>query len=510
MNTKKIEVLDTTLRDGAQANAISYSLSDKLQIIDLLTELGIDLIEGGMPSSNPLDMELFATSDSERLTAFGSTAINANYSALELLNRIKAQNIVIYGKANRQGIERVLSVSPEQYLCDIEKSLSYISKGKKRLIFDAEHFFDGYISDAKYALSVLNSAISGGADTVVLCDTNGGTLPSKITEITSTIVKIYGDRVTVGIHAHNDSGLAVANTLSAVEAGATHIQGTLLGFGERTGNACLSTVIPNLELKYGLSTIGKERLKKLTSACRSLADITNINHDPTLPYVGANAFRHKAGMHIDAVLKDESSYQHIDPSAVGNDGSIAVSLLSGRANILAKTSDIANLADGDAEKLLRGVKEKESEGFTFDGADASFNVFVKKTLGKYKPYFDLIDYRVISDETGMNSAIVKVSADNAVKLACGEGLGPVHAIDTALRNALITVYPIISKVTLVDYKVRVLSSGKATASSVRVVITSSDGVNTWSNVGVSADIIEASYNALAESINYYLSITKEY
>lgn len=507
MNIKKVEVLDTTLRDGAQANAISYSLSDKLQIIDLLTELGIDLIEGGMPSSNPLDMELFATSDSKRLTAFGSTAISGNFSALELLNRIATQNIVIYGKANIQGIERVLPVSPEQYLRDIENSLSYI-KGKERIIFDAEHFFDGYLYDAEYALKVLDAAILGGADTVVLCDTNGGTLPSKIAEITSAIAEKYSDRITVGIHAHNDSGLAVANTLSAVEAGATHIQGTLLGFGERTGNACLSTVIPNLELKYGLSTIGKERLKKLTSACRSLADITNINHDPTLPYVGANAFRHKAGMHIDAVLKDESSYQHVDPSVVGNDGSIAVSLLSGRANILAKTSDIASLGDGDAEKILKGVKEKESEGFTFDGADASFNVFVKKILGQYKPYFDLIDYRVISDETGMNSAIVKVSADNSVKLACGEGLGPVHAIDTALRNALITVYPIISKVTLVDYKVRVLSSVKATASSVRVVITSSDGVNTWSNVGVSADIIEASYNALAESINYYLSITK--
>lgn len=509
MKTQKIEILDTTLRDGTQANAISYSLSDKIQIIDLLTSLGIDLIEGGMPSSNPLDMELFATSDNDRLTAFGSTAINGNFTALELLNQLKAKNIVIYGKANKCGIERVLSVSPEQYLDDIKNSLGYI-KGKARLIFDAEHFFDGYISDSQYALRVLEAAIEGGADTLVLCDTNGGILPSKIAEITTDIVKKYGDRARIGIHAHNDSGLATANTLIAVESGATHIQGTLLGFGERTGNACLSTIIPNLELKYGIDTIGKERLKALTSACRSLADITNINHDPTLPYVGANAFRHKAGMHIDAMIKDPTSYQHVDPSAVGNDGSISVSLLSGRANILAKTVDIAKLCEGDAEKLLKGVKEKESEGFTFDGADASFNVFVKKTLGQYKPYFDLIDYRVISDETGMNSAIVKVSADNSVKLACGEGLGPVHAIDTALRNALISVYPIISKVTLIDYKVRVLSSVKATASSVRVVITSSDGINTWSNVGVSADIIEASYNALAESINYYLSLAKKF
>lgn len=512
---KDLEILDTSLRDGVQGHNISYSLQDKLQIVSLLKKLGIHLIEGGNPSANPLDRQLFDRLNDPDVVAFGSTRRKdlpaKDDIGLRTLKELNASVITIFGKSSTAHVENILHCTKQENLDMISSSVQFLTDSGKRVIFDAEHFFDGYALDPSYAMATLKAAAQAGADTLVLCDTNGGTFPDRVRDIVIQVKSTFPTKK-IGIHTHNDCGLAVACTMAAVEGGAQHIQGTLLGTGERCGNACLSTIIPNLQLKCGYNLIAQDNLKLLTPISRHLAEITNIALNPQLPYIGDNAFTHKAGMHCDGIIKSSKSFEQVSPDEVGNGRKLLVSLLSGKASIIEKLKELfpnEKLSTQTVEGLLNSLKQKEYEGYTYEGAEASLKILIKSLLNKESAYFDLINYKVITDETGNNAAMVKLKVSGEERLACGEGLGPVHAMDIALRKALSAFYPSLSKVTLSDYKVRVLDSKSATGAKVRVLVTSSDGKNSWSTVGVSADIIRASFTALTDSINYYLESTKE-
>lgn len=517
---KKIEILDSTLRDGAQGEGISFSVQDKLNIVKALDDFGVTYIEAGNPGSNPKDIEFFKKASemrlkNARLCAFGSTR-RKNVPADQdenILSLLKANTptVVVFGKVWILHVMEILKIQPEENLEIIRDTVEFLKNNGKEVIFDAEHFFDGYKADPEYAVEVIRAAVTGGADKVCLCDTNGGTFPLEIYG-TVTAIKGLFPGVKTGIHCHNDTGCGAASSVTAVEAGAEHVQGTFIGFGERCGNADLSVVIPDLQLKLDYRCVEGD-LGKLTETALKIAEIANLSIGNDRPYIGRSAFAHKGGMHIDGVKKVEKSFEHIDPSLVGNSRRFLMSEVSGRTTVLAKVKDIfpeLTKKSGETALIVERLKSLEHEGYQFEAADASFELLAMKILGKYTPYFKLIMYKTTGeypspDGSQSSSAILKICVDGSNETAAAMGNGPVNALDTALRKALTVFYPELSSVHLTDYKVRVLGAEDATAAKVRVLIESSDGVNVWTTVGVSTDIVEASWLALVDSIEYKLS-----
>jgi 2-isopropylmalate synthase len=518
----QVELYDTTLRDGAQHEGISLSVSDKLAITDKLDQLGVNYIEGGWPGSNPKDVEYFAQVQNlnlvnATLVAFGSTrraaaVVGHDPNIISLLNS-EAPVVTLVGKSSDLHVTKVLETTLEENLAMIADSVAYLTSRGRRVFFDAEHFFDGFKSNPDYALQVVRIAESAGAEYVILCDTNGGTLPHEIAEIVSVIRRDTG--VALGIHAHNDTGMAVAGTLAAVRAGVIQVQGTVNGYGERCGNANLISVIAALKLKLGIDCVTAEQLKSLTHVSRSVAELANMPLVASQPYVGVSAFAHKGGLHASAVVKIEESYQHIQPERVGNTKRVLVSELSGRGNILYKVKELnldVQLNQRQAAELAEQVKLQESKGLQYEGAEASFELLARRILPSYQSPFTLVDYRVVVEKCSPGAksfdldtqAMVKVKIDEKILQTVADGNGPVNALDDALRKAVLQSYPSLASVRLVDYKVRVVDQGAGTGSIVRVIIESTDGNNTWYTVGASANVIEASWFALSDSLEYWL------
>jgi len=519
-----VELYDTTLRDGAQQEGISFSVEDKLKICQKLDELGIDFIEGGWPGSNPKDTEFFARARSLRLkhstlVAFGSTRRSdcraeedPNIQAL-LGSGTKAVTLV--GKAWDGHVTRVLETTPEENISMIGDSISYLRAKGLRVFFDAEHFFDGYRGNPGYALQAVTAATTAGAECVVLCDTNGGSLPRQIVEAVRAVHK--ASPVPLGIHAHNDADLAVANTLAAIEAGVIQVHGTINGYGERCGNANLCSVIPTLKLKLGSDCVTDQQLGKLTDVSRYVSELANMPHHDRLPYVGDDAFTHKAGIHVSGLMKWEDSYQHIDPNLVGNRPHVVVSELAGKGSIVFKARERGlPVPQGKAvEEVLEQIKVLENRGFQYDVAEASFDLLLRRVQPDYRPPFELVDFMIVvekrrrpptrgNQEEPLSEATIKVKVDNRIVHTAAEGDGPVDALDKALREALLRFYPELTAVKLIDYKVRILEETAGTAAQVRVLIESSDGRENWRTVGSSTNIIEASWLALADSMEYWL------
>ena len=526
---KKIEILDSTLRDGAQGEGISFSVQDKIHICQALDELGVEYIEAGNPGSNPKDMEFFqemkkVSLTSSKLCAFGSTRRKdikcAEDSNLQSLLAAGTSHVVVFGKSWTFQVTDIIKTSLEENLNMIRETCEFLRENDRSVIYDAEHFFTGYTEDRNYAMQTLKAAVDGGAEVLCLCETKGGFMIDECRKAVSDVVKTFGKQVKIGIHTHNDSGLAVANSLIAVQEGAVHVQGVLLGFGERTGNANLSTIIPDLQCKMGYECIPQENIQKLTSICKRVSEITNISMNSQLPYVGSSAFAHKAGMHIDAVLKNPFAYEHITPETVGNSRVFLMSEVAGRSTIMEKIQKFApNIQKSDpiVKEIIAKMKELEFQGYQFEGADGSFELLVRKMIGQYQPFFKLHYYQTNGSfprpEEGVCScAQIKVEVDGQIEITAGEGDGPVNALDIALRRALERFYPAVAKIRLVDFKVRVLDGKSATASKVRVIIESSDGDASWTTVGVSADLIQACWIALCDSFEYKLirDIEKRY
>jgi 2-isopropylmalate synthase len=516
----RVEILDTTLRDGAQGEGISFSLEDKLRIARRLDELGIHYIEGGWPGSNPKDARFFERAGSLALrqaaiVAFGSTrradvapAEDANLAALLAAG---TPVVTLFGKSWQLHVERVLGTTLDENLRMIGDSIRYLRAAGRRVIYDAEHFFDGFAANPDYALETLRAALAAGAECLVLCDTNGGTLPGRLAAAVARVRATFPD-VPLGIHAHNDSGLAVANTLAAVEAGATHVQGTFNGYGERCGNADLCAVIPNLQLKMGLTVLAPEQLAALTEAAHFVSEVANLRPNPHAPYVGRSAFAHKGGVHVSAVLKAAESYQHIDPSLVGNERRVLVSELSGKGNILHKAAELCpdlETPTEQAREVLREVKELEARGYQFEGAEGSFELLLRRSQPGYQPPFELLDFLVLVEKrrgTGIIAeATVKARVGDEIIHTAAVGNGPVNALDRAIRKAILPFYPELDRVQLVDYKVRILDEEAATAAQTRVLIEASDGERNWNTVGSSTNIIEASFHALVDSLELPLA-----
>ena len=513
----RITIYDTTLRDGMQSEGISFSLEDKLTIAKTLDALGIDYIEGGYAASNPKEVQFFQEVmklglKNSKIAAFGSTrradaAVEDDLSLNSILQcRTPAATIV--GKTWDLHVTEVLGCSLDENLKICADSVRHLKKKGVETIFDAEHFFDGFRENHEYAMKVLSAAAEAGADAIVLCDTNGGTLTEEIHRITQTVCRRFGP-LTVGIHTHNDSDCATANSLSAVAAGARQVQGTMNGLGERCGNANLCVIIPNLALKMGFEVLTAEKIKTLTEVSRFIFEIANLLPAMNMPYVGESAFAHKAGLHVDALRKSKRTYEHIDPKLVGNETRFLISELSGKSNVLAELEK-ANMASDKqlARKILRRVQELENEGYQFEAADASFKLLVRKIVGTYRPSFELVKYHVTVEKrrTGeiVTEATVKLKIGDKVEHVVGEGDGPVNALDAALRKSLANCYPGINDVHLIDYKVRVVNAKAGTAARVRVIIESRDKTSIWGTVGVSENIIEASWQALVDSVEYKL------
>lgn len=519
---KKVTIFDSTLRDGAQAEGISFSVEDKIKVVKALDELGIGYIEAGNPGSNPKDLEFFERIKDVKLkytkiAAFGSTrrrnVTAENDSNVQALLGADTQVVAIFGKSWDFHVTDIINAGLEENLEMIRDTVAYLKKQGKEVVFDAEHFFDGYKNNPAYAVETLKAACMGGADCLCLCDTNGGAFPQEVYEITKKVVDTFD--VKIGVHCHNDCGMAVANSVMAVQAGATHIQGVIIGFGERCGNTNLSTVIPNLQCKLGYSCIPQENMVKLTHTAREIGEISNLKLSIREPYVGKCAFAHKGGMHIDGVSKNSKSFEHIDPTVVGNERRFLTSEVAGRTTILSMLKKIDPSIEKNSPETTRVIdrlKELEYEGYQFEGAEGAFELLVRKSLGKYKPFFELENFKIIGEHAEIASALIKIKVDGREEITAAEGYGPVNALDKALRKALEVFYPSLSQVHLTDYKVRVLDSGSATASKVRVLIESSDGQDSWTTVGVSKDIIEASWIALVDSIEYKLikEVEKKY
>jgi 2-isopropylmalate synthase len=517
---KDIEILDTTLRDGAQGEGIVFSLRDKIAVTQALDELGVAWIEAGNPGSNPKDMEFFRNAPSlklknAKLCAFGSTrkkGVKAeDDSQLRCLLDAGTQGITIFGKCWDLHVKEVLQVTPEENLAMIGETVSFLKAQGKTVLFDAEHFFDGWASNRDYALSALKAASQAGADRIVLCDTNGGSLPDAVSAAAAEVVKSLPQAV-FGIHAHNDCGLALANTIAAVQAGCVHVQGTLVGFGERCGNTCLAALIPSLELKLALRCLPEGKLSGIGELTRRIAEIANVNISDDMPYIGSHAFSHKAGMHVDGILKTRQSFEHVNPAAVGNERHLLMSEVGGRAAVAERVKKIDASINKDHPvivSLAEKLKKLEAEGWAYEGADASFEILIRKELGRYKPLFNIEAYRVFSEHPASEKiecshAWIKVMVGTQHEIAAAEGVGPVGALDSALRRALSRFYPALEKMRLEDYKVRVIDGKEATDARVRVLIESTDGQRNWNTVGVSADIIDASRAALVDSIEYML------
>lgn len=518
----KIELYDTTLRDGAQGRRIKFSASDQLRIVQALDDFGIDYIEGGQPGSNPKAAELFERSRDmdlkhTKLAAFGSTrhpkSAAEDDTNLKALLSAQTEVVTIFAKSSRLQAEEVLRVSLEENLEIISDSVAYLCDQGRRVILDGEHFFDGFFDDAEYALAVLERGKEAGAETFVLCDTNGGRMPWEIGNAVKRVRERLGDGVRVGIHAHNDAGCGVANSLQAVLDGATHVQGTINGYGERTGNANLTTIIPNLQLKMSHELVPPDRLAELTHLSHLVAELANLAPDESAPYVGRDAFTHKGGMHADAVSKVKHSYEHVTPETVGNRTHISVSEVAGRSSLLQKAEEFGLVLDRNADgtkTMLSRIKDMENEGFEFEGADASLELLMNKSLGNFEPFFTVQGFHtsVQHHEVGkdpMCEATIKLTLPNGDRIhTVAEGAGPVNALDSALRKALEPAYPELGAVHLDDYKVRILDSQEATRARTRVLIESSDEMDSWNTVGVSENIITASYTALVDSIEYAL------
>lgn len=522
----QVELYDTTLRDGAQREGISFSVVDKLHIAQKLDEMGIQYIEGGWPGSNPKDAEFFTKAKNlelkkAKIAAFGSTRrakgqAETDENLLELVNA-GTPIVTIVGKTSEPQVIQVLETTLEENLNMVADSVRYLKSKGLVVFYDAEHFFDGYKTNAGYALQVLRAAVEAGADCLVLCDTNGGSLPGEIVTAIAAVKQVT--HTPLGIHVHNDGELAVANTLAAVSAGVTQVQGTINGYGERCGNANLCSIIPNLKLKMGINCVTDKQLKRLTEVSRYVSEIANLSLDAHLPYVGASSFSHKGGLHVSGIQRWADAYQHIDPAKVGNQPRVVVSELSGKSNIVYKASELglAQLLQGkEAKQLLEKIKLLESRGFQYENAEASFELLIRRAKPDYKPPFELVDFMVIIEkkrrvstksdlDESLSEAMVKVKVGNEVIHTAAEGDGPVNALDQALRKSLLKFYPNLAKVKLMDYKVRILEESVGTGSGVRVLIESTDGVEYWHTVGSSTNIIEASWLALADSLEYWLT-----
>ena len=511
-----VKLYDTTLRDGAQSEGISFSIEDKIKIATRLDEFGIHYIEGGWPGSNPKDAEFFTrvqklNLSQSKVVAFGSTRKKNTHpqadANIQALIAAETPVVALVGKSWDLHVRDVLETSLNENLAMIGESVAYLKSQGKEVIYDAEHLFDGYKANPDYAIETLRAAASNGADVLVLCDTNGGTLPWEITSVLESIAGIVG--VPLGIHTHDDGGCGVANTLTAVQSGAVHVQGTINGYGERVGNADLSVIIPALQLKLGIECVSPENLTHITELSHFVSEVANLPHDKHQPYVGASAFAHKGGIHVSAMLKNENSYQHINPDLVGNQRRSVVSELSGRGNVLEKSHQLGLGVNTDqAREVLTQIKELESQGFTFESAEASINVLLQRLQPDYEAPFELIDFMVVVEHRQgrgiLAEATVKVRVGDRVVHTAAEGNGPVSALDGALRKALEDAYPKLVHVSLSDYKVRILDSGSGTSANVRVLIDTKNATRSWSTVGASTNIIEASWRALADSMEYAL------
>ncbi len=518
---RRVEIFDSTLRDGSQGEGLSFSVEDKLRIVDELDALGVAYIEAGNPGSNVKDLTFFQRLASRhlanaRVVAFGSTrrhGVTCDEDAnLASLIEAGVEHVAIFGKSWDFQVSRILRITLEENLELISSSVAWLKERGRKVFFDAEHFYDGWRENREYALACLKAAVDAGADTLVLCETRGGALPDEVYETTRQVVQLF-PQVPVAVHAHNDSGCAVASSLMAVKAGAVQVQGTLLGIGERCGNADLSTIIANLELKMGIRCM-TGRLDNLAQTCRTVAALCNINIASNTPYIGSSAFAHKGGMHIDGVLKDPMSFEHIRPEQVGSQRRLLMSEVSGRALLMKRIERIRSDLSKDSpqvRRLIEILKQKEVEGYQYEGAENSFDVIIYRELFQSEPFFTFVHYQTIGslpyadpDSGTSHTALVKARVRGESAIAGAEGKGPVNALDIALRSVLEQFYPSLRSVHLTDYKVRVLEGSDATASRVRVLIDSTDGYDTWSTIGVSSDIIKASFLALSDSIEYKL------
>lgn len=516
---RAITILDSTLRDGAQGEGLSFSLQDKVNTVKALDDFGIDFIEAGNPGSNPKDLDFFRHADlrhlkNARLCAFGSTRRREHSvdtdEGLASLMQADTSVVSIVGNTSANHVAEVLHATPAENRAMIEDTMRFCKDAGKQVIFDAEHFFDGFAHERAFAMDMLQAAIRGGADVICLCDTNGGRTPTEIYQAVAAVHQAFPGAI-VGIHCHNDCGCAVASSMVAVEGGASHVQGTFLGFGERCGNADLSVLIPNLVLKKGCTCriMNMERL--FSTACR-IAEVANVAIPGGKPYIGASAFAHKGGMHIDGMVKMNGAFEHVTPEMVGNRRRYLLSEVSGRSTLVQKLRHFAPQLTKDSPEvaeIVSRLKEMEFKGYQFEAAEASLELMARRVLGQHCSHFDLVLYKTIGEYPAPNgreqaSAMIEVKVGNSVEVSAALGNGPVNALDQALRKALKVFYPQLDKVFLTDYKVRVLDTESATAAKVRVLIDTSDGVRTWTTVGVSTDIIEASWLALADSIEYQL------
>jgi 2-isopropylmalate synthase len=512
------EIYDTTLRDGSQGQGVSFSVADKLRIAERLDSFGVHYIEGGWPGSNPKDIEFFEEAKKRKFTraklaAFGSTRRKgvraADDEQVRLLVDAETPVITIFGKTWLLHVKEVLQTTAEENLAMIEDTVRYLKQQNRIVIYDAEHAFDGYKDEPEYAVATWQAAERGGADVIVLCDTNGGSIPRQIAEITKVACSKLSVRI--GIHTHDDIGLGVANALAAIEAGATHVQGTINGYGERIGNCNLTSVIPNLEFKLKKDSVAKESLPLLKELSHFIDEVANLRPNPRLPWVGAAAFSHKGGTHVNAVQKLLRSYEHIDPALVGNSRQVLISELAGRSNIIMKAQELGFDVSKDTPQLsamLTRVKALEHEGYEFEAADGSLALLIRRALKDETVPFHVDAYHVSMRSNGKSSSVVeatvKVRVGKEQAHTVADGDGPVNALDAALRSGLVKFYPHLQAVRLTDYKVRIVDSSVGTAARTRVLIECTDGLTTWTTIGVSGNIIEASLQALVDSLEYAL------
>jgi len=518
---KQITLYDTTLRDGSQGEEVTLSAEDKLRLAQKLDEFGVHYVEGGWPGSNPKDARFFdmarkASFKTTRLTAFGSTRRSQirpeDDQSIQALLRTELETITIFGKSWDLHATEILGVSLDENVALIEDSVSYLKKQGRRVIYDAEHFFDGYKRNPDYALKTVKAAVRGGAEVVVFCDTNGGSLPNEVHRIVADAMRDLP--VPAGIHAHNDCGLALANSLAAVQAGVIMVQGTINGYGERCGNTDLVAAIGNLQIKMGYDCVAQEKLKKLRELSRYVSEVANVPPYKQAPFVGKSAFAHKGGVHVSAIVRNPAAYEHIDPELVGNRRRVLVSDLAGKSNIEYKAREMGINLGGNgfgSEKIVKEIKRLEDQGFQFDAAEGSLELLMKKVTGQFEEPFNLESLRVTMEKNrsgpSTSHATIKISVANDHEITAAEGDGPVNAIDNALRKALYKFFPQVEEMRLVDFKVRVIDGSEGTAAKVRVQIESRDQSDVWSTIGVSENVIEASWQALVDSVQYKLSKT---
>ncbi|MBU3911688.1 MAG: citramalate synthase [Candidatus Omnitrophica bacterium] len=517
---REIKIYDTTLRDGSQGEGISFSVNDKLKIARKLDSMGMHYIEGGWPGSNPKDMEFFKEAKKikfrrSELVAFGSTrrakTSPAKDENLKGFFKAGVKTVAVFGKTWDLHVAEVFKVPLQENLDMIQDTVEYLKSRKFKVFYDAEHFFDGYTHNKEYALETLRAAAKGGCDAIILCDTNGGMITSELGVIVRAVVSEFGDSMPIGIHTHNDSGMAVANSIAAIQSGSSIVQGTINGYGERCGNADLCVIIPNLQIKMEYNCLPKSKLKELTEVSHYVSEVSNMKQQDNQPFVGRSAFAHKGGVHVNAVMKNPKTYEHVGPETVGNHRRILISELSGQTSIILKAKEIElDLSKNDPKtrKILKLVQNLENQGYYFEAADASFELLVKKALKKYKPFFTLEGFKVSiekrEDNVLISEATIKVRVNRRIEHTAAEGDGPVNALDNALRKALNKFYPTLSNMHLSDFKVRVLDEKAGTAANVRVLIQSQDEKTSWNTIGVSENIIEASWQALADSVEYKL------